>query len=438
MHFYLLTLLTTKVEAAELFWDGMYRIRGQSFNSLSLSQTNPNAEGNSQSINHRLFLQPNWRVNAKVSIHAQLDILPYTTWGGEPLLFTDPTSTSTDAFFSQSYATPDFIASRAWAEVQTKYGIARMGRMPLHWGSGMVFNAGNEPLDEFGTTTDQVEFAFKLDKFFVTTAVKSARENFVNQDDDTWETALGLLYATERNKIGLYGNYRLQTVDEASFGLGTIDIAAETATGPLDADIEMAFNFGQGDLEGGLDNVRLFSFGIAGRANISMDKLHLGVGAGFASGDSDNTDKEFGTFQFHPDYHIALLMFEEPMPTLAAAVPSETNLGRNYTAVRTGYAVSNAIFITPKIGYTIQPNLIGELKLITAWAAALPEDESNNGYGVEIDASLYWTPYPNFEIQGTGALFTPGDYYNEYVDADLGGGFDQLSYGLQLMSTVSF
>ena len=33
--------------------------------------------------------------------------------------------------------------------------------MPLHWGSGMVYNAGNNPLDEFGDSVDRIQFTAK-------------------------------------------------------------------------------------------------------------------------------------------------------------------------------------------------------------------------------------------------------------------------------------
>ena len=35
-----------------------------------------------------------------------------------------------------------------------------------------------------------------------------------------------------------------------------------------------------------------------------------------ATGDADPYDNEFRTFGFDPDYQVALMMFEEPMPIL--------------------------------------------------------------------------------------------------------------------------
>ena len=45
---------------------------------------------------------------------------------------------------------------------------------------------------------------------------------------------------------------------------------------------------------------------------------------------------------------------------------------------------------------------------ITAWTAALPEDEDDGFYGIEVDAHLAWTPTPNFTLESSVGLFNPG------------------------------
>ena len=48
---------------------------------------------------------------------------------------------------------------RAWAEYATPLGELRFGRMPNHWGLGMLFNAGDGHDDDAQSTVDRVMFA---------------------------------------------------------------------------------------------------------------------------------------------------------------------------------------------------------------------------------------------------------------------------------------
>ena len=39
------------------------------------------------------------------------------------------------------------MVSRLYAEVVSDIGNIRFGRMPVHWGAGMIFNVGTYPLN---------------------------------------------------------------------------------------------------------------------------------------------------------------------------------------------------------------------------------------------------------------------------------------------------
>ncbi|MEC8378866.1 MAG: hypothetical protein VXZ96_01010 [Myxococcota bacterium] len=445
----LLSLLSQYSHGAEAKWNGFYRARAQRFNSLSLSDTNPYSEGAASTITHRFRLEPTWYANSKVAIHAQLDMLPYTLWGDQPVLFDDPSYDELDVFFSQSLQPPtsddgsmgatNIQATRVWGEVITPIGSVQFGRMPVHWGSGLVFNAGNNPLDEFGDTADRVQFTAKAEQVFVMTALESNNERFVNEQDDAWSAAAAVMYNTERASTGLYTNYHRQNVEDLKFGLFTIDLYGGAEAGALKIDLEMAANFGSGDLPNGLDGVRISSFGAALDAAFNPSKLLIGLGAGFATGDKDPTDKTFHTFRFDPDYHIGLMLFEEPMPTLQPLVSNVDNDGRDTSIARTGYSVSNILYGKPRLGYYIKPGLLADLSILAARAPNLPEDESdNNGYGMELDAHIGWNPVDHFQLDATGAVFFPGTYYRNFSDADLGGGFNSPAIGMQLLSSIEF
>ena len=46
---------------------------------------------------------------------------------------------------------------RAWAEYASPVGELRFGRMPFHWGLGMMFNSGDGPDDDYQSTVDRIQ-----------------------------------------------------------------------------------------------------------------------------------------------------------------------------------------------------------------------------------------------------------------------------------------
>src|SRR5260370_23294578 len=58
-------------------------------------------------------------------------------------------------------------AKRGWAEVRTPFGELRFGRMPSHWGTGMLVNNGDCLDCDYGANADRVMFATKLWGHFI-------------------------------------------------------------------------------------------------------------------------------------------------------------------------------------------------------------------------------------------------------------------------------
>ena len=60
--------------------------------------------------------------------------------------------------------TDSVVVKRAWGEYTTPLGELRFGRMPDHWGLGMLYNAGDGYDDDYQST---------IDRFLVTTGFRS-------------------------------------------------------------------------------------------------------------------------------------------------------------------------------------------------------------------------------------------------------------------------
>ena len=435
--------------AAEVVWDGHYRARGQYFNSLSLSNTNTNTEGAAALIDHRLRLQPGWLMSDKVGLFTQLDLLPYTMWGNEAIQFSDPALGDDPLVLTGAVQPPttdeggstlqNIQVTRLWAEIHTGAGQVRFGRMPVEWGSGMLLNAGNAANQEYGDTVDRIQYTGRAGQVYLQGGFESNAEQFVNEGDDVWSMTGSLLYKSEQAGVGVYNIYRNYSFDGDKFGMYTLDVWGAAQAGPLNIEAEFVAQIGRGDLGDGVNDASINAFGAMLDAGYTLDRIRVGLGAGLATGDKDTTDDNFKTFTFDRDFNQTLLLFEEPMPTLQPTVSTDNNAGRDYDAARTGYALSNALYLRPRVGYAVSDDLTIDLSYFFAQAAALPDSEADNkGYGSEVDVQAVFSPFEHFTLDGTIGVFFPGAYFSSYSHDDLGGDFDRPAVGGQLLGTVEF
>lgn len=130
------------------------------------------------SANMRLRLEPILNVHDTITVKMQLDILDNLVLGSTPDGFpTNPISPLLG--FSQTQVPPsdgvnslrDSIAvKRAWAEVLTPLGQIRVGRMPSHFGMGLLANSGNGLDNDFGDTNDRIMFITKIWELYIVPA----------------------------------------------------------------------------------------------------------------------------------------------------------------------------------------------------------------------------------------------------------------------------
>lgn len=440
----LLLSFLSNSQANEVFWNGHYRSQAHYYDSLSLSDSNSNALTSLHYANHWFSLRPTWKITSKTAIHTQLDFLYLQSFGAASTYFQDP------AFLDQTIGFPEGVtdsgdlsntlrASRIWGEVNSDIGIIRFGRMPVHWGAGMIFNAGNQPTQFIGDTADRIQYSKQIDSVFLLGAIEAREEGFISAKDDTVAGTLGVYYATDRIKAGLYNVYAKQNIDGGSFGHFTTDLHGSADLGSFKVETELAFQYGSGDLNNGLDDITQKAFGGLVDASLQMDELTAGVNIGYASGDDDLSDKEFKTFSFDQNYDISLMLFDQVLPTLMPTVSNEVNNGLETGAARLGNSISNAIYVQPRVAYKVSETFTPEFRLLLARAAKVTEEDgSNNRYGVELNANLNYQPVENFLLRAQLGYLFPGTYLTNYTDPDFGTGFDQNAYGAEINAIIKF
>ena len=441
---------STSATAAEVSWEGFYRARGDVFDSLSLSDTNTAAEAAAWTTDHRMRLRPGLLLSDKVSLFTQVDLLPFVQWGDQPVVTTDPlTGEDIAVVYSDAVAAPitveggstpqNLAVTRLWGEVKLKYGTLRIGRIPNEWGTGMVFNAGNRPVDEFGDTVDRVQFTSKVKSVFLMGGLENRSEGFAAEKDDYRAVVASVLYQGEKSGVGTFHTYRFRTDPDQKYTTWIGDIWGRASLGMIEAEIELAAIVGGGDLDDGVNDIRQVSFGGNLQASLDTEGIRAGLLAGFATGDQDPNDTKVRAFSYDPDFNVSLFLFEEPMPVLKPAVSNGDNGGRTTAAARTGYSISNALFLKPRIGWRFNEELTVDASYLVATQAK--EDlltTTGRGYGGEVNLNVRYDPFPHFWVQGTGGVYMPGKYITEYTDADLGTGFNRPALGGRLLTTFEF
>lgn len=132
--------------------------------------------------NLRLRLEPTIHVTDTIKIHAQVDLLDNLVLGSTPDSFTGENPWAPIDLFTRTQYPPteginsfndSITVKRAWGEVRFGFGMTlEFGRMPNHWGMGIVQNDGNgyargEQADivrmidtDYGDSVDTVRLSF--------------------------------------------------------------------------------------------------------------------------------------------------------------------------------------------------------------------------------------------------------------------------------------
>jgi uncharacterized protein (TIGR04551 family) len=140
------------------------------------------------SANMRLRLEPTINLDEGTSVHLQADLLDNVVLGSTPSdavlgsAYIDPTTgnrppagpfnNGTQAPVAQGVNSDRAAVQikRAWAEVAVPLGIVKFGRMPNHWGMGLVYNGGGaDPINggydydgDYGDTVDRASFSLLI------------------------------------------------------------------------------------------------------------------------------------------------------------------------------------------------------------------------------------------------------------------------------------
>ncbi len=414
---------------------------------------------NLTSADMRLRLEPTINVTSQVRVKAQIDLFDNLVMGSTPDGYYTNGAASTGAIsaLANSQASPtagsnsvfnSIRAKRAWAEVRTPFGELRFGRMPNHWGLGMLYNNGDCLDCDYGQTVDRVMFHTKLWQHFFafmwdwvatgpTTQIvgpQTGQGVFYNADtiDDVsqWSIAAGRMDSAEQLKekidegkvvfnYGTYLTYRQQDWSESTNPTMVTNNKAtdlQASLSPRHArifvpDVWLRLNWKKLHIEmeaamfigniGNLSDVyknpqytrgstQILSGAVALKADYKLlhDALKIYFDFGFASGDdSDSVDPVTGF-----DNGVLNNQYANRPPFGNAIHRFTFDPDYHVDLImfrRILGAVSNATYFKPGVSYDIIDNFGARVDLIYGLANR-PVGYPGNSYnlGLEIDAAL--------------------------------------------------
>ncbi len=356
--------------------------------------------GQTNFLYHWLRVTPRAQINDWLEVVGQLDVLTGVV-AGDLAHDTSADQTPRDSYDGFSNVQPRWL----YAQLNTNYGVFRVGQQPSYWGIGIVANDGDHPSlfgdYRYGNIVERVLFATKPGgrSSEVSVAVMGDivyRDNIarITRGDHAAQGIAAVLWEHGPNQLGLYGVYRHQSHDQTSgsdlfpysdsLNVGVLDVAGKIAMPVPGTD---AFLFGVGEVAtilgttnelrtneqvvaGQTTDIRSYGgavqLGVVHRAHTDaggaakMDKTYgdvVGqVELGYASGDSDPTDGVEHRFTFDPNHKVGLLLFDEVMrfqtarAATAAADPNLANGSRPPPGIGllpTNGGVAGAEYINP-------------------------------------------------------------------------------------------
>ena len=444
--------IPSSAQALEVQFEGSYRARARLYDSLSIDRTLAESEGASMFFQHRLWLRPKFLITDKVGLFVDVRGFDGVYFGEDPYAHLDfETGEATPQVFTDELTAPtsdsdarvpllDFTLWRAWGEVHTPIGEFRFGRMPSHWGMGIWQNDGLGFNADYGDTVDRLMWQHVISNVFARVALDVNAEGFINQTDDTTSFSAALAYRHELFEVGLQAHYR--RTPSLELDLFTIDLEGGAQLGPISVQLEVAGQFGGGNLENGANDVKFTAVGGVLDAKLELKPVTIELMGGFATGDGA-VDNNYRTFAFDRDFNLGVIMFEQPMPTFAAAVPNETNAGRDFETAIMGDRVQNAIFMRPRvtarIPWKVLQGLEAQASMVAARTAKVPDGEKERrGYGMEFDVGLNYVGISHFEFSATFGAFLPGERFKNYSDDFYADGFKDPVFAGQLITRIRF
>ncbi len=420
--------------SATVNFSGHFRGEATSYNHLGLGL------GGNQSktfLGSRALLNPNLVIDDHFSIKSQWSLLtsPFLTPNA-----TQPLGGGQGAWIMGDPRTAGLVLGRAWMEWTSDVGVFRLGRMPVSWGYGVVYDAGDGIWDDFQSTLDRLEYRLHLGYVVGALAYSKGRKMSVlgNDDDQEFyaaylrydnpevEVEAGLLFEKQKRAPGQGAgllinspytqpstvaagapalNYPLAIKTPWPVDNNLLDLYIKKTTGGFTYGGEVAWiNGNSTDFDGDGAFDKLNAFGILLNGSYSFRKVKAFLEFIYATGDANLSDQELGGFVLmHRNRRPGLILGRE---LLGPAYGNNVGQGTPFAYGANG-SFSGMMYFRPGVKIDWTSTISSAVELVVARKAVVAGGESSD-LGIELDVSGEYAVYKNFRLGIDFGVLAPG------------------------------
>jgi len=429
--------LSLNAQALDLDWQGGFRAETNTIFGYSNADASATggysiplkADTPANFQNLFLNLKPRVLVNDNVSIQSEL-------WFNAPDTGLFGSNVPSNATYHSTNTGNALLSARTFfSEIATDFGTFRVGRIPLQYGLGLVWNSDSGRRTRLPSNGDAMTLttklgAFKFSPFFVKYQQQISGGANPALNSGLTDYALMLTYANEDEQldVGLLFLRRL-----AGQNAGVVDpfaVGAPTSTAGFAYNLwdfyakkkSGIFTFAaEVPIANGLVASQTYST-VAGAVKAGADLgsgWNLKLNAGSANGQvNSNGPTKFSAFYFHPDYRPGLLMFNYNYLNIANGGGSFFNnpiTNARFFSLAGEYATGKFSHELLGLFAIADQSADGVNNYFNSWTGqyetAIAGKTQEKALGFEIDYSLGydWDEYTRFGID-TG-LYFPGAFY---------------------------
>ncbi len=355
-----LSLEASTASALDLDWTGQFRAESNYIQNYTLDGSTlmdpakTTAQGyyipggGEKTINFQalfLRLKPSLIVNDNIYIKSEW-------WVGDPIFgfygSGVPYNRDERNYYSNQSRGFPITAQRVWGELLTDLGVVQLGRAPLHWGLGLVWNSGDSIWSRYASTGDMIRMVTKFGAFSLSPAlVKYGIGNNIggvcsntasltagicnsgSGGSSVLDYSLALKYENLDEEMSMGVNYVRRISGNSGGNAGFSGIQDPGNDGVVDA---TSVNYGIWDIygekkignfriagevplaSGSVGGINYSSFGLAIESSYNFgEKFELSARFGRASGQANvatgAVPSPYGAFYFNPNYKLGMLMF---------------------------------------------------------------------------------------------------------------------------------
>lgn len=420
------------VRGASMNFEGNFRSEMAYLKSLGLGIAGQ--EPSKAYLSARALLQPNLIIDDHFSLRSQWNLLTSSNFtpdarqglgnGQGAYIFGDPDTTS-------------LVLSRVWLQWVSDFGVLRVGRMPVSWGFGLVWDAGDGIWDDYQTTYDRLEYRLHLGHMIGALAYSKPKKKsllsnlsdsenytvYLRYENPEMEVDAGVIFEKQVRSSGQAQEYLTNdpaTVASLGFPAGSranypsentvVDFYLKKTLKYFTLGGDVAWTSGSA-FDYNSDNVKDDFEAFALLANVTYDShsIKAFVEGLYASGDSDlNSGRLDGFVILNRNRRAGFLLGRHLLGSqhVNSTYPNGSTDNGSFAAYSDANSYAGLFYIRP--GFQVRWSSEWSSGVELVWARKAASASGQNSLGVELDIGTDYQVYKNCNLGFQFGVLFPG------------------------------